>query len=126
MKKPEAGFTMLELVMVIVIVGILAAAATVRYADLRGDANKAVLKGLAAQLNAAMEHNKNVRLINATNAVTIGNCSQAGVLLNGGLPTGFTLAALPLTTPFETGVCTVSMVLPDTQSATFIGYGISS
>jgi len=126
MKNPQAGFTLLELVTVIVLVGILAAAATARFADFRSDANQAVVKGLAAQLGAAMELNKNARLLNLTYAQTINDCSQAGVLLSGGLPTGYTLAAKPLTLPFETGICTVSAVAPDTQSATFIGYGISS
>ena len=126
MKKPQSGFTLLELVTVILLVGILAAVATAKYVDFRSDATQAALKGLASQLNAAMELNKNARLMNMTYAVTINNCSQAGVLLSGGLPTGYTLAALPLTTPFQTGICTVSAVPPDTQTATFIGYGISS
>ncbi len=126
MKNNQTGFTLLELVTVIVLIGVLSAAATAKFFDFRGDANQAVVKSLAAQLNAGMEINKNARLLNNTNIVTINNCSQAGSLLGGGLPTGYTLAAFPLTNPFETGICTVSAVAPDTQSATFVGYGISS
>lgn len=126
MKKPQSGFTLLELVTVIALVGILAAAATAKFVDFRGDANRAALKSMAAHLNAAMELNKNARLLNMTDTVTIDNCSQAGTLMSGGLPTVYTLAALPLTAPFQTGICTVSAVPPDTESATFVGYGISS
>jgi len=42
--KSTKGFTLIELVMVIVILGILAAVAVPKFADITGDANRAVFK----------------------------------------------------------------------------------
>ncbi len=51
--KNEKGFTLIELVMVIVILGILAAFALPRFADLQTDARIAALNGLAGSVRAA-------------------------------------------------------------------------
>jgi len=53
MKVKQQGFTLIELVVVIVILGILAAIATPRYIDLTGRANTAVLEGGAGALSSA-------------------------------------------------------------------------
>ena len=45
MRKTQSGFTLIELVMVIVILGILAAFALPKFADLSGDASLAATKG---------------------------------------------------------------------------------
>ncbi len=58
MNKKQAGFTLIELVMVIVILGILSAFALPRFADLTGDARAASISGLAGALKsgAAISH----------------------------------------------------------------------
>ncbi len=48
------GFTMIELIVVIVILGILAAMALPKLIDVRGDANTTALKGMAGTATSAM------------------------------------------------------------------------
>jgi MSHA pilin protein MshA len=56
MKKlqKQAGFTLIELVIVIVILGILAATAAPKFIDLTGDAKKSVIQGMQGTINSAM------------------------------------------------------------------------
>ncbi|MFA4827771.1 MAG: prepilin-type N-terminal cleavage/methylation domain-containing protein [Thermodesulfovibrionales bacterium] len=53
MLRNKGGFTLIELVMIIVILGILAAVAIPKYQDLTQDARKANAKGVIGGLNSA-------------------------------------------------------------------------
>ena len=51
--KRQGGFTLIELVVVIVILGILAVTAAPRFLNLQGDARKSALQGLKGAMNGA-------------------------------------------------------------------------
>jgi MSHA pilin protein MshA len=53
--QKQAGFTLIELVVVIVILGILAATAAPKFIDLTGDAKKSVMEGVQGSLNSAID-----------------------------------------------------------------------
>lgn len=71
MKKMQSGFTLIELVMVIVILGILAASALPKFVNLSGDAAEAAAKGvLGATRSAAVIDQAQYYISSATGLIT--------------------------------------------------------
>jgi len=101
MRAQEKGFTLIELIAVIVILGVIAAVAAPRFVDLSNAAREATVRALAGSLTSASALNYAAGIValadldGATSPSVVGSCPDAENLLEGGLPSGYAIESLP-------------------------------
>jgi len=122
MKGNQSGFTLIELVMVIVILGILAATAVPSFVNVSGDARQAATEGMAGALSSASSINYAVRSANVANGVAVAACADVSGALQGGLDADYSITEPAAPNADGSLTCTVAHV--NGETATFIGIPI--
>jgi prepilin-type N-terminal cleavage/methylation domain-containing protein len=121
LKKMHQGFTLIELVVVIVILGILAAVAIPKYIDLSGSAQTAATASVAGSLSSASAVNYAARKTGGSGVGSaVVNCTDVAATLQGGLPSGYSIASLAVAANASAS-CTLNGPNSSTNSFTAIG-----
>jgi len=121
--KRQHGFTLIELVMVIVILGILAATAIPRFVNLTGEARSARVQGFAGALGSGAAINYASRSANAALGAAVANCTDVEGTLQTPLPADMSITAAAIAVDAAVN-CTVSDSEAPPNTATFTGLGI--
>ena len=122
--RKQAGFTLIELVMVILLIGVLAAVALPKFVDLESEARGASVTGIAGSLSSAAAINyATYKASNGAKGIAIDNCTKVANALMGGLPSGFTITSQAVAKD-SSATCTLSDNQTPANTANFTALGV--
>ena len=123
MKSSAHGFTLVELIITMVLIGIIATIAVPRFINLNASSNQSATNAIATSLTAASASNYAQRSANSSAGSAVSLCSSVTPLIAGGLPTGYSIHT-NLAVPAGTSV-NCKLDGPGSTQATFVAIGIA-
>ncbi|OGT27064.1 MAG: hypothetical protein A3I77_02445 [Gammaproteobacteria bacterium RIFCSPLOWO2_02_FULL_42_14] len=120
--KKQSGFTLIELIIVVVVIVIIAALAVPRFIDLGTTSRQNATNAVAASLTTVSAANFAQRTANSSTGSAISNCTDVSPLLQGGLPSGYSVGSLAVSAGASVN-CTLTG--PGSTSAFFVAMGIN-
>lgn len=124
--RKQKGYTLIELLIVVVIFAILSTLSIQTFANLQDDGKHATVQGVAGALASASTANYVLRSAkNAAQTRAIANCVDTAALLTNGSLRSVVIVPQAIA-PGAMATCTVDHVKPGASTAaTFIAHGVS-
>jgi prepilin-type N-terminal cleavage/methylation domain-containing protein len=124
--KKQSGFTLVELVVVVAILGALAVVAIPKIIGTTNDARKASAKKVAMALTNASMQNYLIKGADNTKGTTVGTCTAVPTLLHlAALPSGYAVTSGSIVTPLDTATtCYLSTDTTPVVTVEFSAMGI--